>query len=85
VNEAAILMDRPPGGWGDLVTSASLDRRFAAFEVRVDQQFEVLGHTVISTVERELRAQTWRLVTALLSSMAVLIALVGTLIALARL
>jgi hypothetical protein len=36
-------------------------------------------------MEREMRAQTWRLVTAMLSSMAVLIAVVGTLIGLAKL
>ena len=32
VDEASFLMDRPPGGWSDLVTNQSLEQRFAAFE-----------------------------------------------------
>ena len=32
VDGASYLMDRPPGGWSDLVTNESLDRRLATFE-----------------------------------------------------
>ena len=39
---AEILMDRPPGGWGDLVTNHTLDLRFAAFEERSDRKLEGL-------------------------------------------
>jgi hypothetical protein len=42
-DEAAMLMDRPPGGWSDLVTNQSLtailDERFAAMEDRLDRRF----------------------------------------------
>ena len=41
---ADILLDRPPGGWSDLVTNQSLDLRFAAFEERVDRKLDALEH-----------------------------------------
>jgi hypothetical protein len=92
VDEAAILMDRPPGGWGDLVTNQSLDRRLDDFNARLDAKFETvdarfgeLKHELTSTMAQEFKTQTWRLLTAMLSSMAVLIAVMGTLIALAKL
>ncbi len=46
--EASYLMDRPPGGWSDLVTRDYLDAKLDA-----------LRHELISTVDRRLRAQTW--------------------------
>ena len=39
---AEILMDRPPGGWGDLVTNHTLDLRFAAWEERFDRKVDAL-------------------------------------------
>jgi hypothetical protein len=42
VSGAEILMDRPPGGWSDLVTNHTLDLRFAAFEERFDRKLEGL-------------------------------------------
>ncbi len=42
VSGAEILMDRPPGGWGDLVTNHTLDLRFAAFEERSDRKLDAL-------------------------------------------
>ena len=42
VDGAAILMDRPPGGWGDLVTHESLHREFATFESRFDLKLAAL-------------------------------------------
>jgi hypothetical protein len=48
VEGAAILMDRPPGGWSDLVTNQTLDLRMEALE-----------HKLIASVDRRLRAQTW--------------------------
>ena len=37
---ADILMDRPPGGWSDLVTNHTLDLRFEAFEARMNAQMD---------------------------------------------
>ena len=37
---AEILMDRPHGGWGDLVTNHTLDLRFAVSEARFDRKLE---------------------------------------------
>jgi hypothetical protein len=42
VSGAEILMDRPPGGWGDLVTNHTLDLRFAAWEERFDRRLDAL-------------------------------------------
>jgi len=67
VDEAAILMDRPPGGWGDLVTNTSLD-------AILDRRFELFEYKMVAMLEREFRAQTWRLLTAMLSAMALLVA-----------
>ena len=39
VDGAAILMDRPPGGWGALVTNDTLDLKLAALEERTRAQF----------------------------------------------
>ena len=44
-------MDRPPGGWNDLVTNQMLDAKLDAL------RFEL-----IATMERGFRAQTWRIV-----------------------
>jgi len=47
VEEASILMDRPPGGWGELVTNRSLDRRLAEFDrpfEAIDRRFERIDH-----------------------------------------
>jgi hypothetical protein len=43
---ADILMDRPPGGWSDLVTKQDLDLRFAAFEEHIDRKLEALEHRI---------------------------------------
>jgi len=42
VSGAEILMDRPPGGWSDLVTNHTLDLRFAAWEERFDRKVDAL-------------------------------------------
>jgi hypothetical protein len=55
--EASILMDRPPGGWHDLVTNQVLDARLAALQGTLIA--EIAGVRV--DLHRELRAQTWRL------------------------
>ena len=54
VEGAAILMDRPPGGWNDLVTNQTLALHFEA----LDHRFEALEHRL----RADFRDQTTRLV-----------------------
>jgi hypothetical protein len=51
VSGAEILMDRPPGGWSDLVTNHTLDLRFAAFEERSDRKLEALESRVDQRID----------------------------------
>ena len=62
--EASLLMDRPPGGWNDLVTNQVLEARLTALENRL-----------VATMERGFRIQTWRLATALLATVTVMTAI----------
>lgn len=62
--EASLLMDRPPGGWNDLVTNQVLDAKLAALE-----------HKLVATMERGFRIQTWRLAVALLATVTVMTAI----------
>jgi len=64
--EASYLMDRPPGGWNELVTVPVLDARLSA-----------LGDELRSELQRELRAQTWRLATLVVAAQAVVVAAIG--------
>jgi hypothetical protein len=89
-DEAAMLMDRPPGGWSDLVTNQSLtailDARFDAVDRRfdaMDYRFESLEHRLDAKIERGFRDQTWRLMTAMLAMMSVLIAAFGVMLVIA--
>ena len=59
VDEADLLMDRPPGGWGDLVTKdwlrEELDRRDAVFEARflaVDYRLDGIDHRLEAIDQR---------------------------------
>ena len=83
-DEAAMLMDRPPGGWSDLVTNqtlnAILDSRFDA----LDHRLESFRHELKSEMGEGFRDQTWRMVTALLTTQSVVIAVFGALFALLR-
>jgi hypothetical protein len=61
VSGADILLDRPPGGWSDLVTNASLDQRFTVAEARVDRKLDALDHRIDALearVDRKLDALT---------------------------
>ena len=104
VDEASILMDRPPGGWGDLVTNQSLDQRLAELEARLearleatletkletkldaklDARFELFEYKLMSTIDREFRAQTWRVITAMFAAVGTLAAAIGATAALLR-
>ena len=89
MDEAAILMDRPPGGWGDLVTNQSLDQRLAAFEARLDAKFdtkleakfEAFEYRVTSLLDRGIREQTWRLMTATIGAITVVLAAMAIVVA----
>ena len=59
--EASLLMDRPPGGWNDLVTNQVLEARIDA--LRADLRTEMAE--LRAAMERGFRAQTWRLLGAI--------------------
>jgi hypothetical protein len=59
--EASLLMDRPPGGWSDLVTNQMLDAKLVALEQTLRAEMSDLR----ATMERGFRAQTWRLLAAI--------------------
>ena len=63
--EASILMDRPPGGWSDLVTNQVLDAKLDALEARLRTEMRDLS----SSVDRRLRAQTWITTTSIIAGM----------------
>ena len=59
VSGAEILMDRPHGGWGDLVTNHTLDLRFATSEERFDRKLDALearGDRKFDAMLAEMRA-----------------------------
>lgn len=58
--EASYLMDRPPGGWSELVTTPVLDARLEAVE-----------HRILAAVDRRLRAQTWVTTTTLVAGLTI--------------
>jgi hypothetical protein len=82
MDEADLLLDRPPGGWNDVVTKdwlhlelgaveartdarfAEVDARFTAVEARLGAVEQVLARmdSRLDELAREVRSQTWRLV-----------------------
>lgn len=56
--EASILMDRPPGGWNDLVTNHVLDAKLDALRYELVAQM----HELRIEMARAFQVQTWRLV-----------------------
>ncbi len=48
---AEYLMDRPAGGWSDLVTNHTLDLRFAASEERFDRKLDAVEARLGSRVD----------------------------------
>jgi hypothetical protein len=63
----------PPVGWADVATKQDLDVRMGALEVRMGSLEDKLDD-----IARELRAQTWKLMT-------LVVAVVGTVVAAVRL
>ena len=74
VEEASILMDRPPGGWSDLVTNQTLDLKIDALRAELHADMANLS----ASVDRRLRAQTWMM-------MSTMVAAVGLSVTLSRL
>ncbi len=70
VNGAEILMDRPPGGWNDLVTNHTLDLRFAD----VDHRFDRFEHQLLAQVDRRLRSQAWMTISTIIAAVGVMAA-----------
>jgi len=82
VAEASYLMDRPAGGWSELVTNQKLDLKFDV----VDQRFESLRHELTSEMQalraelhQSIRQQTWAVMTVLVASLAVFATIFGVL------
>lgn len=67
---AYLVDDRPPGGWDALVTKDLLRAELA--EVRAEMA--ALRSDVTVSIERQLRAQTWRLATLVVAAQAVVVA-----------
>lgn len=63
--EASLLMDRPPGGWNDLVTNQVLEARLNALGSDLRAEFRTEMAELRAAVERGFRAQTWRLLGAI--------------------
>jgi len=78
VEEASILMDRPPGGWSDLVTNHTLDLKIDAlrFELRSEMAgVRVEMANLSASVDRRLRAQTWMMMTTMIAAVGLSVSL----------
>ena len=82
MDEADLRLDRPPGGWNDVVTKDWLHLELGAFEARMDARSVAVesriaaiearlgtGEQVLARMDsrldelaRDVRSQTWRLV-----------------------
>jgi hypothetical protein len=74
--EASYLMDRPPGGWSDLVTNETLTVRLDALrhelKAEITEARADLGGRIDrldASVDRRLRAQTWIMTTTLIAGL----------------
>ena len=65
MEEASILMDRPPGGWSDLVTNQTLDLKIDV--LRYDLRAEM--SSLSASVDRRLRAQTWMMMSTMIAAL----------------
>jgi hypothetical protein len=78
--EASYLMDRPPGGWSDLVTNQTLTDKLDALrqEIRADLSDVRAELSALSaSVDSRLRKQTWITTSATLSGIAAAGVIVG--------
>jgi hypothetical protein len=80
VEEASYLMDRPVGGWSELVTNHTLDLKFEALDHRfeaLDHRFEALESRLLAEMDRRFTEQTWKLLSAVIAAMALMSAIFG--------
>jgi hypothetical protein len=80
VEGAAILMDRPPGGWSDLATNQTLSLHFDTLDHRfeaLDHRFDALEHRLRS----EFREQTTRLLLWIVPTIFAGVAALGAIVA----
>jgi hypothetical protein len=80
VEEASYLMDRPTGGWSELVTNHTLDLKFEALDHRfqaLDRRFDALRSDLIAEMDRRFTEQTWKLLSAVIAAMALMAAIFG--------
>ena len=89
VEEASILMDRPPGGWSDLVTNQTLDLKVDILRSDMSQlrtelraeigdlrsELKVDMANLSASVDRRLRAQTWMMMTTMIAGFGLTITL----------
>ena len=57
-------MDRPPGGWSDLVTNQTLDLKIDALRSDLRAEMSALS----ASVDRRLRAQTWMMMSTMIAA-----------------
>ena len=68
VEEASYLMDRPAGGWSELVTNHTLDLKLAVLEAKMD----ALRHELLAEMDRRFGSLAWQLIAAVIAGMAVM-------------
>ena len=64
-------MDRPPGGWSDLVTNQTLDLKIDVLrhELRTEMSdLRVEMANLSASVDRRLRTQTWMMMTTMIAA-----------------
>ena len=77
VEEASYLMDRPVGGWSELVTNHTLDLKLAVIEARID----ALEHRLLGEIDRRIGSLAWRVLSGIIGGMAVMGAVFAGMIA----
>ncbi len=81
-DEADMLLDPPPWGWGQVVTrdwlQLVLDARFAPIQEKLASHDDRFGsiESRLTSIESEIHAQTWKLVAAMTGLFAAFVAAV---------
>ena len=84
MEEASYLMDRPVGGWSELVTNHTLDLKLAVVDERfrvVESKIDTLEHKLRAEMERGFRRQTWSLMSVSIAGFTAMFAALVALIA----
>ncbi len=80
VEAATYLMDRPPGGWANLVTNEILDAKLDALRNELRAEINELA----ARMDQRLSDQTWRLTTVVIAAQGIVVAAVAAIGALLR-